>query len=79
MANHPIGSIFDGTVVSFTSHGAHVDVGGMLCHVPLRGLADPPPKKARQVLNKGEVRHFELVSLDAARRRAELVLPELAE
>jgi hypothetical protein len=75
VADHPVGSTFDGTVVSFTSHGAHVDVDGMLCHVPLRGLAVPPPKKARQVLSKGETMRFQLVSLDAARRRAELVLP----
>jgi len=75
VADHPVGSAFDGTVVSFTSHGAHVDVGGMLCHVPLRGLAHPPPKKARQVLAKGETRPFQLVSLDPSRRRAELALP----
>jgi hypothetical protein len=75
VADHPVGTEFDGTVVSFTSHGAHVEVGGMLCHVPLRGLGDPPPNKARQVLTKGEVRPFVLVSLDAARRRAELALP----
>ena len=78
IADHPVGSTFDGTVVSFTSHGAHIDVGGMLCHVPLRLLADPAPNKARQVLTKGETRPFTLVSLDAARRRAELALPEMA-
>ena len=78
VADHPIGTTFDGTVVSFTSHGAHIDVGGMLCHVPLRLLADPPPNKARQVLAKGETRAFTLVSLDAARRRAELALPGVA-
>ena len=75
VADHPIGSRFDGTVVSFTSHGAHVDVGTMRCHIPLGGLADPPPQKARDVLTKGETRQFELVSLDAARRRAALALP----
>jgi hypothetical protein len=75
VADHPVGSTLDGTVVSFTSHGAHIDVGGMLCHVPLRGLGDPAPKRARQVLTKGETRPFVLVSLDAARRRAELALP----
>jgi hypothetical protein len=75
VADHPVGSTFDGTVVSFTSHGAHIDVGGMLCHVPLRGMASPPPKKARQVVTKGETRPFVLVSLDAARRRAELAVP----
>ena len=36
-----------------------------------------PPNKARQVLAKGETRSFVLVSLDAARRRAELALPGL--
>ena len=75
VADHPVGSSLDGTVVAFTSHGAHIDVGGMLCHVPLRGLARPAPNKARQVLTKGETRQFVLVSLDAARRRAELALP----
>ena len=66
----------DGTVVAFTSHGAHVDVDGMQCHVPLRGLGDPPPQRARQVLAKGETRQFVLVSLDAAHRRAELALAD---
>jgi len=74
VAEHPVGSTFDGVVTAFTSHGAHVDVGGMLCHVPLRGLGDPPPQKARQVLSKGEARTFSLVSLEPARRRAELAL-----
>ena len=75
VADHAVGSTFEGEVVSFTSHGAHVDVGGMLCHIPLRNLGDPPPQKARSVLTKGESRMFELVALDAPRRRAELTLP----
>ncbi len=75
VAEHPVGSTFEGTVVSFTSHGAHVDVGEMRCHVPLQGLSRPPAVKARDVLAKGETREFVLVSLDAARRRAELALP----
>ncbi|MGO9027271.1 MAG: NYN domain-containing protein [Acidimicrobiales bacterium] len=78
VADHPVGSTLEGTVVSFTSHGAHVDVGAMRCHVPLRGLAVPPAVKARDVLAKGETRQFVLVSLDAARRRAELALPGLS-
>jgi hypothetical protein len=77
VADHPIGSRFDGMVVSFTSHGAHVDVGNMRAHIPLAGLGDPPPNKARDVLSKGETRQFELVSLDAARRRAALKLPSV--
>jgi len=78
VADHPVGSVFDGTVVSFTSHGAHVDVGAMRCHIPLRRLGDPAPTRARDVLAKGETRPFVLVSLDAAGRRAELGLPGFA-
>ena len=75
VADHPIGTALEGTVVSFTSHGAHVDVGAMRCHVPLQGLGNPPPIKARDVLSKGDTREFVLISLDAARRRAQLSLP----
>ena len=78
VANHPIGSTFKGTVASFTSHGAHIDVNGMTTHVPLSLLGRPAPNKARDVLSKGETRDFVLVSLDAPRRRAEVALPEFA-
>jgi hypothetical protein len=78
VANHPIGSKFQGTVASFTSHGAHIDVDGMKAHVPLSRLGRPAPGKARDVLSKGETRDFVLVSLDAPRRRAEVALPEFA-
>jgi hypothetical protein len=74
VADHPVGSTMEGTVAAFTSHGAQIDVDGMQCHVPLRGLGDPPPQRARQVLARGETRRFVLVSLDAARRRAEVAL-----
>ena len=67
-------STFEGTVSAYTSHGAHIDVDGMLCHVPLRNLGDPAPLKARQVLAKGETRTFSLISVDAPRRRAEVAL-----
>jgi Zc3h12a-like Ribonuclease NYN domain len=82
VATYPIGSTFDGTVASFTSHGAMVDVGlpdGSLlhCYVPLTGIARPAPTKAREVLSRGELRTFELVSLDPPRRVAELALPGL--
>ena len=77
VADHPVGSAVTGTVAAFTSHGAHVDVGSMRCHVPLRGLGDPPPARARDVLTKGEVRQFVLVSLDAQGRRAELALASM--
>jgi Zc3h12a-like Ribonuclease NYN domain len=80
VATYPVGTMVEGEVVSFTSHGAMVDVdlpdgGSLHCYIPLTGMGDPPPIKARQMLTKGEVRPFVLSSLDPPRRVAELSLP----
>jgi hypothetical protein len=80
VATFPLMSEVEGEVVSFTSHGAMVDValpqGGTLhCYIPLSAMADPPPTKARQMLARGERRPFVLVGLDPPRRVAELALP----
>ena len=80
VASYPLLSEIEGEVVSFTSHGAMVDVdlpdGGLLhCYIPLTAMGEPPPTKARQVLAKGERRSFVLVGLDPPRRVAELALP----
>ncbi len=74
VAEHPVGSTVTGDVAAFTSHGAHVDVGDMRCHVPLRGLADPPPSRARDVVKRGETRRFVVVGIDPTGRRADLAL-----
>jgi hypothetical protein len=81
VATYPLRSTVEGEVVSFTSHGAMVDValpdgGSLHCYIPLSAMGDPPPTKARQVLTKGAVRPFVLSSLDPPRRVAELSLPE---
>ena len=79
VAAFPVGSTIEGEVVSFTSHGAMVDVplpggGAMHCYIPLTAMGTPPPTKARQVLKKGEVRGFVLAGLDPPRRVAELAI-----
>jgi len=81
VATYPVGTTVEGEIVSFTSHGAMVDValpdgGSLHCYIPLSAMGDPPPTKARQVLTKGTVRPFVLSSLDPPRRVAELALPE---
>ncbi len=80
VAAFAVGSTIEGEVVSFTSHGAMVDVslpggGALHCYIPLTAMGSPPPTKARQVLKKGEVRPFVLAGLDPPRRVAELALP----
>jgi hypothetical protein len=78
VSEHPLGSTVVGTVSSFVSHGAMVDVDGMSCYLPLTGLGDPAPRRAREVVDRGEERSFVVVALDPPRRGAELALPEMA-
>ena len=80
VAAFTVGSTIEGEVVSFTSHGAMVDVplpggGALHCYIPLTAMGTPPPTKAREVLKKGEIRPFVLAGLDPPRRVAELALP----
>lgn len=84
VGSYPLGSELEGEVTSFTSHGAMVEVHmpddlSLFCYIPLAGLGRPPPRKAREVLKRGEHREFVLVGLDPPRRVAELALPGLAE
>jgi Zc3h12a-like Ribonuclease NYN domain len=84
VAAFTVGSTIEGEVVSFTSHGAMVDIslpgGGVLhCYIPLTAMGTPPPTKARQVLKKGELRAFVLAGLDPPRRVAELAMPAPAD
>ena len=79
IAEHPLGSTVEGEVETFTSHGAFVLAGGARCYVPISALGDPPPRAARDVLNRGEHRQFVVQALDPQRRGIELALPEFAK
>ena len=54
VTEHPLGSTVVGTVSSFVSHGAMVDVDGMSCYLPLTGLGDPPPRRGPRGRRRGE-------------------------
>ena len=74
-----IGSKLEGEVTAFTSHGAVISVklrGGKLveCYAPTTSLGDPAPARARDVLKRGDVKTFRLVTVDSERRIAELSL-----
>ncbi len=78
IAAHPLGSEVDGTVSEFSSHGAFVMADGARCYIPLSAMGDPPPRRAREVVGKGEERHFVVQALDPQRRGIELALPGFA-
>ena len=86
LATHNVGSLVDGVVSSFTSHGAMVEVPlgpdrSFHCYVRTVNLGNPPPTRARDAIRKAERYRFEVLSIDAASRVAELrlVLDQLAE
>ncbi len=76
ITEHPIGSIVNGEVVEFASHGAYVMVGKARCYSPTKLMGDPPPRGPKDVLEIGETRSFVVYALDAPRRGIDLALPE---
>jgi len=73
VVDHPVGTVVDGVVDRFASHGAYVHVGDAQCYAPLREMGDPPPRSAREVLNLGETRPFTVQRFDPARRGIDVV------
>jgi hypothetical protein len=71
---HPIGSVVEGTVEQFSSHGAYVSASGARCYVPLKLMGDPPPRSARDVLRVGATRQFLVHAFDVPRRGVDLAL-----
>jgi predicted RNA-binding protein with RPS1 domain len=79
VAQHPVGSEVDATIERFSSHGAYVMVGDARAYVPLRNLAHPAPRSAKEMLRVGEERRFVVVSIDPPRRGIDLAVPGLVE
>jgi hypothetical protein len=79
VAQHQPGSAVEAEVAEFSSHGAYVLVGDVRCYAPLKLLADPPPRSAREVLTRGETRTFVVHGLHAARRGVDVGLPGVPE
>ena len=74
-----VGARIEGEVTAFTSHGAVITVklrGGkhVECYAPTTSLGSPAPARARDVLKRGDVRTFHLLTVDLERRIAELGL-----
>ena len=79
IAAHPLGSEVVGTVVEFSSHGAFVSADGARCYMPLSAMGDPPPRRAREVVSRGETRAFVVQAFDPPRRGIELAVPGFAK
>jgi hypothetical protein len=74
-----VGATIEGTVKAFTSHGAVITVAlkngeSLECYAPTANLGNPAPTRARDVLKRGDIKTFRLITVDAERRIAELGL-----
>jgi hypothetical protein len=76
VADHQLGSAVEGEVVEFSSHGAYVQYGDVRLYAPLKLLGDPPPRSAREVLNRGDIRTFVVHAIHAARRGIDVALAD---
>jgi hypothetical protein len=72
---HPVGSEVDATVERFSSHGAYVTVGSARGYLPLRNLADPAPRSAKEVLDVGQEIRLVVVAIDPPLRGIDLAVP----
>lgn len=77
--HHPVGTTLDVTFESYSSHGAYaVTADGAHVYVPMRSMAVPAPRSAREVVALGEKRAVVIVSFNAARRGIDASLPGFA-
>jgi len=78
--HHPVGTSVNGTVESYSSHGAYISIGenGVRGYVPLRLMADPAPPSARKVMKLGESVTVVVVSFAPLRRSIDCALPDMA-
>ncbi len=79
IAEHGPGQEVEGEVLTFTSHGAFIQVGGARCYLALKYMGDPAPRSARDLLHRGEVRSFVVQAIDAPRRGIDLAIPGFEE
>jgi hypothetical protein len=79
--HHPVGTSVNGTVESYSSHGAYIAIGenGVRGYVPLRLMADPAPTSARKVMKIGESVTLVVVSFAPLRRSIDCAVPDMAD
>lgn len=75
---HPIGTSVTAVVDHYSSHGAYVRIGDVVGYVPLRLMASPTPRSARELMAIGETVTLVVQSFVAAKRSVDLAVPAMA-
>jgi hypothetical protein len=76
---HPLGSEVEAVVDRYSSHGMYVAVEGITAYVPLASIADPAPRRARDVVALGDRGLYRVDEFDTPRRGIDLSLIESYE
>ncbi len=76
--HHPVGSSVNAVVESYSSHGAYVRIGDVKAYVPLRLMADPAPRSAREIMKIGDAVTLVVDSFAPARRSIDLATATMA-
>jgi len=71
---NPIGTKLKGVVDSYASHGVYVKVGEVLGYLPMRLMANPAPRSAREHVKLGAGLSLVIVSYTPSRRSVELAV-----
>lgn len=75
---HPVGTSVNAIVDHYSSHGAYVRIDDSLVgYVPLRLMADPPPRSAREFMKVGESVTLVVDSFRPTKRSVDLAIPGL--
>lgn len=72
---HPAGTSVSAVVDHYSSHGAYVRIGDVVGYVPLRLMAHPAPRSAREFMKVGEAVTLVVESFVPAKRSVDLAIP----
>ncbi len=71
---HPVGRKVKGTVETYSAHGVYVRIGDVSGYLPLRLMANPAPRSAREFVKIGQQLALTVAGFTPARRSIEVGL-----
>jgi hypothetical protein len=74
---HPVGAKVKGVVDSYAANGIIVKIGDISGYVPLRNMASPIPRSARDLFQIGDNAAFTVVGYTPSRRSVDLGVPDV--
>jgi hypothetical protein len=72
---HPVGTSVNALVDHYSSHGAYVKIADVMGYVPLRLMADPAPRSAREFMKIGEAVTLVVEKFVPEKRSIDLSIP----